>query len=158
MKKLYPLAFLFCTISFSEASAQICSDPGNVIYGLTNTGAIDPITVGTGVVGAAITPAYGGNAPSSSNGLAYDPLNGKFYYFKRVPSSTPQEFVSFDPATNAVTILASSPCPSTYSVYVGCITPNGSAYYCWDSNGSFYYYKIATNTWTTITNSIIDQY
>lgn len=148
---------LFSTmlIQTETVLAQVCSDPSNVIYGLNNAGFIHPVTVSTGLVGAQLNPAYSGNAPASSNGIGYNQLNGNFYYFKRTPSSTIQEFVSFNPATNAVTILAN--CPTTNSVYVGCLTNDGTGYYCWDSQANVYYYSVSANAWTFITNVIVDQ-
>lgn len=149
--------FLLIVLFFyAHASAQLCSDPSSVIYGLNNNGYIYPIDVNTGAVGSAINPAYSGNAPDLSNALAYNQVNGKFYYFKRLPSSTPTEFVCFDPATNNYTILSSP--ATTWPVYAGAITNDGTGYYCWDYNGRFYYYKISTNTWTTISSNIKDQY
>src|ERR1700710_1305554 len=72
-----------------QTSAQVCSDPANVIYGLTNTGLIYPITISTGAVGAQLNPAYTGNPANLSNGIGYNALNGKFYYFKRSPDVAP---------------------------------------------------------------------
>lgn len=138
------------------ASSQTCSDPVNVIYGITNAGTIHAINVNTGIVGAAINPAYTGNAPDQSNGLAYNSVNGKFYYFKRIPSSTITEFVSFDPATNTYTTLANP--ATTNAVYSGSITNDGTGYYCWDTQGRLFYYNISANTWPTITSNIKDQY
>jgi hypothetical protein len=135
---------------------QICSDPANVVYGIAGDGFIYPINVNTGVAGTAINPPYTGNAPDQSNGIGYNIVNGKFYYFKRMPSVSPVEFVSFDPATNAVTIL-SSPVTSN-AVYIGCVTNDGTGYYCWDSQARLFYYNIASDTWTMITTSIVDQF
>lgn len=143
-------------LSCFVSNAQICSDPANTVYGLTNGGFIHPINVNTGAVGAAINPAYTGNAPDQSNAIGYNALNGKFYYFKRIPSSAPIEFVSFDPATNTYQLLASP--ATTNSVYSGSITNDGDGYYTWDTQGRLFYYKISTNTWTTITSSMIDQF
>ena len=125
--------------------AQTCSDPVNVIYGITNAGTIHEIDVNTGVASTAINPAYPGNVPDQSNGLAYNSVNGKFYYFKRIPSSSITEFVSFDPATNAYSVLTNP--STTYSVYSGSITNDGSGYYCWDTQGRLFYYNILNNTW-----------
>ncbi|HUR12438.1 MAG TPA: T9SS type A sorting domain-containing protein [Flavitalea sp.] len=150
------LFWLFFAGLHSPSNAQICSDPANVIYGLTNGGFIHPITVSTGVAGPALNPPYGGNVPVSSNGMGYNPFNGKFYYFKRMPGSVPQEFISFDPGTNTVTILNN--CPTTNYVYVGCLNGTGTGYYCWDDNATLFYYNVALNTWTTITSDIRDQY
>ena len=143
-------------ISFIHAEAQICADPVNVIYGLTNAGTIHAINVNTGVTGAAINPAYTGNAPDQSNGIGYNPVNGKFYYFKRIPSSTITEFVSFDPATNTYELLSNP--ATTSAVYSGSIPADGLGYYCWDTQGRLFYYRISTNTWTTITTRIVDQF
>jgi hypothetical protein len=142
--------------AFLHSGAQTCSDPVNVIYGLTNAGTIHPINVNTGVAGPAINPAYPGNAPDQSNGLGYNLLNGKFYYFKRIPSSTIIEFVSFDPATNTYAMLSNP--ATTSSVYSGSITVDGLGYYCWDTQGTLFYYNISSDTWTTITSTIVDQF
>ena len=150
---------LFCLLAvlcFQQSNAQVCTDPVNVVYGITNAGFIYPINVNTGVAGTAINPAYPGNAPDQSNGLGYNAVNGKFYYFKRIPSSTITEFVSFDPATNLYTLLSTP--VTTNSVYSGSITADGTGYYCWDTQGTLFYYNIPANTWTTITSSLVDQY
>jgi hypothetical protein len=146
--------FAFFTICSVNVNAQICTDPINVVYGMSNAGFIYPINVNTGVVGAALNPAYTGNAPSSANAVGYNTLNGKFYYFKRNYPSSPQEFVSFDPATNTYTVLAVS--PITANVNSGCVNFNGTGYYCIDQNGNLCYYNIATNVWTLITSSYVD--
>lgn len=143
-------------VAFLHSGGQICTDPVNVIYGLTNAGTIHPIDVNTGVAGAAINPAYSGNAPDQSNGIGYNNMNGKFYYFKRIPSSSITEFVSFDPATNTYSVLSSP--ATTSSVYSGSIAVDGLGYYCWDTQGKLFYYKFSNNTWTTITSSIVDQF
>jgi hypothetical protein len=143
-------------VAYIYSDAQTCSDPVNVIYGVTNAGTIHAIDVNTGVASAAINPAYPGNAPDQSNGLAYNSTNGKFYYFNRIPSSTIIEFVSFDPATNSYTLLSNP--STTNAVYSGSITNDGTGYYCWDTQGTLFYYDIVNNTWTTITSDIKDQY
>ena len=153
--KLIFIIVILLLVVMQQTHAQICMDPANVVYGLTNTGTLHPITVSTGAVGAQMNP-LSGNAPVASNGVGYSPLNGKFYYFKRMPGSAPQEFVSFDPATNLYAFLAT--CPTTNYVYVGGINRLGTGYYCWDSNATLFYYNIASNTWTTITNSMTDEY
>jgi hypothetical protein len=140
----------------SNAFTQLCADPSNIIYGINNNGLIYPINVNTGAVGTPVNPPYTGNAPELANGLAFNQLNGKFYYFKRLPNTPPTEFMSFDPATNAYEMLSSP--VTTQSVFSGSITNDGSGYYCWDHNGKLFYYKIAANTWTAITGNIKDQY
>jgi hypothetical protein len=149
----YVLLISLCLAS--RLNAQVCSNPVNVIYGINSAGNVLPITVATGAVGAQINPSYGLVPPLSPNGIGYSP-NGKFYYFKRSPSNPPQQFVSMDPGTGTITNLAS--CPTANDVYVGCLTPNGSGYYCWDSQARLYYYTVSTNTWTLITTDIRDQF
>ena len=155
---------LLLTVSFVTAlllaphcgQTQICANPSTVIYGLSGTGLIYPITVGTGNVGAAINPGYSGNAPSTSNGLGYNPTNGRFYYFKRNADAAPQEFCVFDPGTMGYSIKAS--CPTTNTIHTGCVTNNGLGYYCIDVNSNLYYYNILLNTWTFITGTFKDQF
>jgi hypothetical protein len=146
--------FALIAISFNPAQAQVCSDPLNTIYGMTNSGFLYPINVNTGVVGTVVNPAYPGNAPSGANAIGYNTVNGNFYYFKRNYPSSPQEFVSFNPTTNTYTVLASS--PVTANVNSGCVNFDGSGYYCLDQNANLCYYNIATNTWTLITSTFYD--
>ena len=146
---------LFCLLALQRASAQVCSSPSTVIYGLTSTGQIRPITVSTAAVGAAITPSYSGNSPSSCNGLGYNPVNGKFYYFKRNPDGSNQEFVSFNPATNTVSILTD--CPTTNTIRTGCVSFSGDGYYTLDAAARLFYYKISNDTWTLITSTFYNQ-
>jgi hypothetical protein len=162
MEKIYAaslknsfLAFIFLAFININAGAQVCSDPLNVVYGMTNSGFIYPINVNTGVVGAALNPAYTGNAVSSANAIGYNSVNGKFYYFKRNFPASPQEFVSFDPSTSTYTILASS--PVTANVNSGCVSFDGTGYYCLDMNGNLCFYDIPSNTWTLITNTYVDK-
>ncbi|MGZ5135589.1 MAG: hypothetical protein ACXWCG_10580, partial [Flavitalea sp.] len=150
------LATIGSCIFLMQVSAQVCSDPGNVIFGIRGDGNIFPININTGNIGAQINPVYPGNPPNAPNGIGFSLLNGKFYFFKRTPSGATQEFVSFDPATNAITVLSS--CPTANSVYVGCVTSNGLAYYCWDSQARLFYYNISTNIWTLITTVMVDQF
>src|SRR5580693_1453624 len=151
---IYATLIFISLVFFYCSEAQICLDPVNTVYGMTNAGVIYPINVNTGSVGAAINPAYTGNAASSSNAIGYNSSNGNFYYFKRNYGASPQEFVSFSPATNTYTILASS--PVTGNVNSGCVTTDGSGYYCIDQNANLAYYNIAANTWTIITSSFVD--
>ena len=151
--KLFVVVLVLQLISF-QAFTQICSNSANEIWGLSNAGDLYPITIATGVVGPKLNPAFPGNAPSSPNGLGYNNINQRFYFFKRAPGAGAQEFVSYDPSLTLTTILSS--CPTTYIVYVGCVTPDGLSYYCWDSRGTLFYYNIPANTWTQITSSFVD--
>ena len=116
----------------------------NFIYGLTNVGEIERINVSNGAVAAAINPAFTGNAAYLSNALGYNQLNGKYYFFKRNTTTAPQEFVSFDPATNLYTYLASAPVAAGNNVInLGCLNASGLGYYCIDAFGTLYYYSVA---------------
>jgi hypothetical protein len=170
MKKLFtsasrklPVTFfaaivvLFATLKSSAQTSSVCTDPANYIYGLTANGEIYPINVNNAVTGTATKDAtYAGNAPGSANGLGYNPVNGKFYYFKRNADQSPQEFVSFAPATNTVTVLANSCMPA--KVHTGCVSSTGAGYYTIDTEGNLGYYNIATNSWILITSSFKDQF
>jgi len=130
----------------------------NYIYGLTNVGMIQRIDVTNGSVAAPMNPAFGGNAPNLSNAMGYNPLNGKYYFFKRNAFSAPQEFMSFDPATNLYAMLASSPVGAGNIINLGCVNSSGLGYYCMDALGALYYYSVASNTWTTICSNIKNQF
>lgn len=157
---LVALLTLASVFSLSQASAQIttvCTDPDNVIYGLTGNGEIMEIDVNTGASGTVIkNNSYSGNSPNKANGMGYNYVDGKFYYFKRNVGTSPQEFVSFHPATGTVTILSTSTC--TAEVHTGCVSSNGTGYYTVDTDGNLSYYNILTNSWTFITSNIVDQY
>ncbi|MBS1608634.1 MAG: T9SS type A sorting domain-containing protein [Bacteroidetes bacterium] len=131
--------------------------PLTYVYGLTGDGQIMEINATTGTTYRTIKDAnYSGNAASGANALGYNLVNGKFYYFKRNVEATPQEFVSFSPLTNTVTVLATSTCAAR--TVVGCVSYNGLGYYAVDSKGNLNYYDIATDTWTVITTKLVDQY
>ena len=138
-----------------DGSAQ-CNQ--NYVHGLTNTGMIRRITISTGAVQAAINPAHTGNPASYSNAMGYNPLNGKYYFFKRNTYVAPQEFMSFDPATNLYQMLASSPVAAGNVINLGCVNNSGLGYYCLDALGVLSYYSVSTNTWTTICSNIRNQF
>lgn len=155
-KRLLAFLVLFNTFKTYGQVSQICTDPSNIIYGLTGNGVIMEIKANTGAAGATIkNNSYTGGIPSGSNGLSLNVFNGKFYYFKRNVTATPQQFVSFNPATNTVTQLANSTCAA--EVHTGCVNLTGTGYYTVDVRGNFNYYNVITNTWAFITNNIRDQ-
>jgi hypothetical protein len=145
------ILFIFCTKS---GSAQICSNPGGVIYGLSNSGNIVPITVSNASAGTTINPAYS-SSTSSANAIGYNSVNGLFYYFQNNASGSSGQFVSFNPSNNAYTLLACA--PTTNSVNKGCVSFDGLGYYCLDASSNLCYYNIATNTWTLIGSNFTDQ-
>ncbi|MES1214529.1 MAG: T9SS type A sorting domain-containing protein [Bacteroidota bacterium] len=157
-------AILFLTVlnvfgGAGYSSAQTTAtlgDPTKYIYGLSSSGQIFEINISNGTTNRIIKDAtYSGNAPASANGLGYNPTNGKFYYFKRNFSSTPQEFVSFDPKTGVVSVLATS--TITAKSVTGCISYDGNGYYSMDIKGVLSYYNIANDSRQVITADIRDQ-
>lgn len=160
MKKLAAcIAITFLLLSSVTGIAQVsavCTNPTNTIYGLTGNGEIYPINTTTITVGSVVkNNSYSGSSPQRANGMGYNSFNGKFYYFKRNVTSSPQEFVSFEPATNTVTALATSTCSD--EVHTGCVSHDGKGYYTVDVAGNLNYYNIITNTWLKITGNIVDQ-
>jgi len=154
---LFSIMLLLASATMRAQISSVCTDPQNIIYGLTGSGEIREINVNTAATGTVIkNTTYSGSSPSSANGLGYNYLDGKFYYFKRNVTSSSQEFVSFNPSTNTVTILAPSTC--TDDVHTGCVSSSGTGYYTVDVDGNLSYYNIVTNTWTFITSTIVDQY
>ena len=148
---------LYSAIGILKSEAQVCGS-GNNLFGITSSGSIYPINSTTGSVGGLInTTAYASPAPSQSNALGYNPINGLFYYFKINPAPlTTQQFVSYNPVSKSYSILAAS--PTSASVHAGCVSFDGSGYYCLDVNGVLYYYNIAANKWVTINSNLVDQY
>jgi hypothetical protein len=154
ISKVFSLASVLI-LSIQVLNAQVCSNP-NTIYGLNTNGQIYPINTSDAHVGSQInTASYSSPAPSSSNGIGYNKVNGKFYYFKINPGVGGQQFYSYDPVSNTYTNLAAS--PATVSVPSGCVSFDGTGYYCTDITGIMYYYNIASDKWTTITSKIVDQ-
>jgi hypothetical protein len=152
---LFFIPAFICILLALHIQAQVCSNPNGVIYGLSNSGNIVPITVSNTSVGATLNPAYT-STTSSANALGYNPQDGKFYFFENSSSGTSQQFVSFDPLTNTYTTLA--PSPITAGLNRGCISFNGTGYYCLDQNANLCYYDIPSNTWTLISSAFTDQY
>jgi hypothetical protein len=132
----------------------VCSDPANVIYGLTSSGNIRPVHVGTGAVDSAINPPTGLPYTPNSNAIGYNPINGNFYYFED-ESVSPGTFVSFNPSTNQTTTLATMPYYA--GVLSGCVNETGTGYYCLDAGYALFYYDIAANSWTMIDTVMVDQ-
>ena len=152
------LIALFLLAGVPAARAQVCSDPINIIYGLTKNGDIVPVDVNTAALGARLNssadPGYPG-ATRVSNAIGLDIQTKTFYYFHNNISSS-QKFNAFNGATNTYQSLASSPIRG--SVVKGCISADGTGYYCIDSASTLCYYSILTNTWSKISSTIKNQY
>src|SRR5437868_1679939 len=158
--RILALQLMFAVLLTKNSTAQITlalGNPTNSIYGLTSNGEIYEIKTTNAVSVKTIkNNTYSGASPSSSNGLAYNTVNGKFYYFKRNYSSGSQEFVSFNPTLGVVTILTTAS-TITDDIHTGAITNDGKYYYTLDIQGILHCYNISTNTWTKITSNIKDQ-
>jgi hypothetical protein len=153
---LLMIAGLIISLNSAAQITLSCTNPGLNIYGLTANGEIREINMTNATVGTVVkNGTYLGNSPSRANGMGYNIVNGRFYYFKRAVGTTPQEFVSFNPLLGAVSVLAPSTCAQ--EVHTGCINFAGTGYYTVDVAGNLNYYNILLNTWTFITSNIRDQ-
>ncbi len=141
-----------------NTNAQLCSDPIDTIYGVEMNGDVVPINANNGGMGTPLTnsgdPGYPGPT-SNANSLGLDIQNGTFYYFQD-NSAGSQQFVSFQPSTNTYTILANSPISG--STVKGCVSADGTGYYCIDVSGHLCYYSIINNTWASIGSNLVDQF
>jgi len=143
--------------------AQTCASGSTTFYGLNTTGRISTINVSTGAVGVSIHSQTTGSVAENSNGIGYNIVNGKFYYFYRSAALVApiNEFVSYDPATGILANLSLTGYTSTRKVRSGCINNTGTGYYCIDPGGgaipaSLYYYSIVAGTWTKTTSVFMD--
>ena len=141
-------------------SQTVCTDNTNIVYGLTVSGGLYPVNINTAVVGSQIESLTDGINPAvNANAIGYNSVNGKFYYFYRTsasPTAPFSEFVSYNPATNTLQVLATPPFGTTTKVRSGCVNNLGNGYYCIDIISgvcSLWYYNINTNTWTKISSS-----
>ncbi len=136
-----------------QSNGQMCAS--GTIYALSNAGNIYPVSVSSGSAGAVIN-STSLNSTNSANGIGYNTVNGIFYYFQNASNGGSQQFVSYNPSTNAYVILATAPITAT--AYKGCVNFNGTGYYCLDANSNLCYYNIAANTWTLISSTFTDQF
>jgi hypothetical protein len=145
-------------VFMQKLHAQVCANPTNTIYALNQSGGdIDPVNVNTASVGASLTNAGDAGYPGgtgNANGIGLDFQNSTFYFFQNNAAGT-QKFVSFNTLTNKYTTLAAS--PMSNFVVKGCLTADGTGYYCIDGGNNLLYYNIPANTWTTIGSNLKDQ-
>ena len=151
------LHFLWVSILLIVVSpclkAQFCTDPTNVIYAFSNSGNLYPVNV-TNMATSGIINSTPLNATTGANAIGYNPVNKLMYFFQNATTSGTQ-FVSYNPVGNIYTTLATPPIAGT--VNRGCVSYNGTDYYCIDTKGNLFYYNIPTNTWTLITSNFTDQ-
>lgn len=177
-KVLLVLSFTLFGLGAVHLYAQSCNT--TTMYGLTGGGLIYPITMANANVGAAITPAAA-NGTQNANALGYNPTNGKYYFWasttynysikctgpknSKVCDTTISipKFVSFNPSTGTYDTLSivNGPCgpdgTTSTTIRTGCVSQDGSGYYCLDVNGTLWYYSILAGTWTTISSVWKDQ-
>jgi len=82
-------------------------------------------------------------------------VNGLFYYFQNNSSGGSQQFVSFNPSTNTYTTLHQH---NNRCCNKGCVSFNGTGYYCLDVNSNLCFYNILTNTWVLACSTFTDQF
>jgi Secretion system C-terminal sorting domain len=156
--------YFFCMVSFClsciYSESQLCSNTLDTIYGLNTKGQIVGINTINGGGTAIGIPAVG---DTNSNALGYNPANGLFYFFNKNGSKTQgQEFVSYNPLTSSLSILAPSPILPGYIVRSGTVDNTGNSYYTLDSSNTpvvhsnLYHYNIATNKWKKVTSQLVD--
>ncbi|MDE3249545.1 MAG: T9SS type A sorting domain-containing protein [Bacteroidota bacterium] len=149
----------------SGATAQVCTDNLNFVYGFTTGGIIYPVNVNTGVVGTSVATLPGGS--TSANGVGYSNLNGKYYFFSitGTGAAPSPEFKSYDPGTATFATLASpstANLPTNQKIRSGCMNNTGLYYYTINpkhtgvNTPALYCYSVAGNSWTTITTSFVD--
>lgn len=145
---------VWCLVLLLFCSHYLQAQCYNNVYGISSAGTIYSIDLSTQTL-----TAVSGAAPSAnnSNGLSYNSKTNTFYFFAN--ANTRYVFEFFKPGTTApngsFTTLSNTGGP-TKSIASGCISSDGSGYYCFDTNGNLYYYNIAANSWTTVTTSIKD--
>ncbi|MEO8823990.1 MAG: T9SS type A sorting domain-containing protein [Ginsengibacter sp.] len=145
------------SVSIQAVHAQVCSDPFNVIYGINQRGNIVPINVNTASVGSALTSSDDADFPGNtynSNSIGLNIQTSTFYYFQKNSSSN-QKFVSYNTKTKTYKTLANSPISG--SDVRGCVTADGTGYYCLDGSHTLCYYNIAKDKWTKIGSNLFDQ-
>ena len=149
----------FFLIVLESVKAQSGSDATTMVYGLNSTGMIYPINVTNATRGTAINASGTSNTPtgvSAPNGIGYASINSRFYFYWKNPSTTNAGmFVSYNPATKAYENLSTTNAPMN-AIRSGSVTADGK-YFCLDITGKIYSYTISTNTWTLITDNLVDQ-
>ena len=152
------LFFLVQLLLCKQGYAQLCTNNTDTIYGLTTTGQIVAINVQNGLsntIGAATGTA------NNSNAIGFSSITGLFYFFNK-NGAVPQQFVSYNPLSSALTPLAASPITATHVVRSGCVNNLGSGYYTIDTvntpavHSNLLYYNIGLNTWSTLTSALVD--
>jgi hypothetical protein len=153
MKLTFTCIFILCVVTW-ESQAQVCSDPANVIYGLTDAGNIRPVHVSNAVVDSPYaTPPFGEPYLPLSNAMGYDPAYQGFYYFSVENGS--QQFTYFSPTGGTLSL---DPIPNYSGVVSACVNATGSRFYCLNGGYQLCYYDIYANSWTTLTSDFVDQF
>ena len=146
-------------VLMQKLHAQVCANPTTTIFALNQSGGdIDPVNVNTASVGTSLTNSGDAGYPGATgnaNGIGLDIQNSSFYFFQNNAAGT-QKFVSFNTLTNTYTTLAAS--PMSNFVVKGCVTADGTGYYCIDGGNNLLFYNISANTWTKIGANLKDQH
>lgn len=175
MKKIIPwLPALLLVAGSIQVQAQICLNSADSVYGLnsiTGSGSGQIVSINVNNAGAALvgSPAA---ASANANGVGFSQITGLFYFFNHIGNSDFTEFVSYNPVSGSKVAKAipsgpALPLGTTGKIRTGTGTRDGSGYYMIFpgatvamgypvTNPAFYYYNIALDTWTLITQSFVD--
>jgi hypothetical protein len=129
------------------------SQCNNNLYALSYAGVIYSVNPST----AALT-AISSMAPNTntSNALAYAGGTTPTFYFFANSNAGSLIFESYVPSTGVFTTLSMLNGP-TGTVNSATISADYKGYYCLDSHGYLYYYRISSGKWFTIATTIRDQ-
>lgn len=166
-KPLLILCLASSCLGSVQLHAQICKTTS--AYGLTGTGLIYRFNTSTGVVDSTLTTTAP-TGTSGANAMGYNPTNGKFYFWAATYDSTEKctgpknnrtcvttvtrpSFVSYTPGANTYQSLSVTNSPGDTTIRTGCVSADGTGYYCLDAVGVLWYYNILSNTWTAINST-----
>jgi hypothetical protein len=161
LKKIYyyTLFLLLGQLLLAEdGHGQLCTNNKDTIYGLTTTGQIVAINVLNGLGNTIGSPT---GTAVNSNAIGFSSTTGLFYFFNK-NGAAPQQFVSYNPISSALTVLPASPIAATHTVRSGCVNNLGSGYYTIDTvnipvvHSKLLYYNITLNSWSTLTSALVD--
>lgn len=157
--------FVLLAFAFKNSKAQNCpsTSTNDIIYNIASSSGLVTITtldITAGTTGVVYTPPSAGQGVSgvNANAIGWSVSQAKFYYFAAASGTNATlKFVSYDPATNTAVQLANPATASSINFTRGVVTSDGNGFYGLTETSLLYYYDVATNTWTLITNKLVDQ-
>ena len=143
---------LFVLFSGQQSNAQFCTN--FTVYALDDHGYIYPVNTSTGALQTPLNNSGVGSNIKDPNAIGY--TAGKFYYISNTQNNR-SPFISYDGVSTYDYSLTSGFTNSNYPVR-GTGTSDGQGFYMIDQSGYLWYYKIATDVWTKVTQKIIDAF